>query len=321
MKLKAILKKLLMFPYNRYRDYIGRPLNQKHCYDYPAENNGWKKQGLAPVWGNCEMGTMFDPYCFFDNDLFKMVVSDRGNKCLKLISSVDGKKWGDCKVLLKGMSGQWDDDVNRGCLLKSGNRWLLWYTGQRNGLSRIGLAESFDCISFKKVQPDPVLQPDLLQEGLSVMNPCVLWDENERKFKMWYSAGENYEPDVIFFAESDDGVSWKKKDKPVLTKSVAHRWECYKIGGCQVLKNADGSYEMYYIGYQNLDVARICVAHSRDGLDWVRNDMNLLLSPSENSWDSDAVYKPTVVKKYEKSYLWYNGRRGHEEYVGLAIKE
>lgn len=140
-------------------------------------------------------------------------------------------------------------------------------------------------------------------------------------FKMWYSAGETYEPDIICYAESKDGVLWKKHFHPVLAKYPQHEWEKYKVGGCQVIQLQDGSFKIYYIGYQNLDVARICMANSTDGIKWERNDENLLISPSKNAWDADAVYKPTIVEKDNVLFMWYNGRNAHEEYIGLAIKK
>ena len=83
----------------------------------------------------------------------------------------------------------------------------------------------------------------------------------------------------------------------------------------------DGTYIMYYIGYQNLDVARICYAVSTDGIHWCRTDNNYCLSPSQDAWDSDAVYKPAVQSYQGKAYMWYNGRSGNQEYIGMAIKE
>lgn len=315
-----VIKKILKFPYYRYRKYIARPLNQRHRYDFLAENNGWEKYGDKAVFGNSETGTMFDPYVFFENDKFHMVASSRKTKSLLLVDSRDGIFWENTRVLLNGRAGAWDDNVNRGCLLICNGIHYLWYTGQINGVACIGLATSPDDQNFSRVGSAPVLKADLPIEGVSVMNPCVLWDESESVFKMWYSAGETYEPDVLCYAESKDGISWKKSNCPVLLKNKEHEWEKYKVGGCCVLKNENSLYEMYYIGYQNLDVARICVAHSTDGKSWTRDDDNLLLSPSANSWDSDAVYKPSVIKLKGKSYLWYNGRRAHEEYIGLAVK-
>ena len=78
---------------------------------------------------------------------------------------------------------------------------------------------------------------------------------------------------------------------------------------------------MFYIGYQNLDVARICYAKSIDGKKWERSDNNLIISPTKDSWDSDAVYKPTVIMNDKMIYLWYNGRKKYDEYLGCVIKK
>ena len=39
-----------------------------------------------------------------------------------------------------------------------------------------------------------------------------------------------------------------------------------------------------------------------------------------NSWDADAVYKPTVVfnKKEKQLLLWFNGRKKNSEKIGMA---
>lgn len=197
----------------------------------------------------------------------------------------------------------------------------MWYTGMNNAESRIGLAVSKDGINFKRSLHNPVLLPELDFENKSVMNPCVLWDEQKNLFRMWYSGGEKYEPDVICYAESKDGVSWAKNTAPVLTKGL-EEYDKYKVGGCDVHKTANG-YVMYYIGYQNLDNARICKATSKDGINWRRSTSNPIISPSKDKWDSEACYKPAFYysKKENKSYIFYNGRKGHTETIGFAYKE
>ena len=286
------VKKFLKLVKSRFHRYVVRPLNQRHRYDFPSEHNS-----------------------------FHMVVSARRTRSLLMVDSADGIFWENVRTILSGQTGQWDDNVSRGCLLSHNGKRYLWYTGQIDGIACIGLAINSDGEDFCRVGNAPVLKADLHFEGVSVMNPCVLWDETESLFKMWYSAGDTYEPDVICYAESADGILWKKKKAPILSKCLDHAWEWYKVGGCSVLKNTDGTYEIYYIGYQNLDVARICFAHSKNGKTWTRDDENLVLSPSAKSWDSDAVYKPSVVKVRGKYYLWYNGRRNREEYIGLAVKD
>ena len=65
------------------------------------------------------------------------------------------------------------------------------------------------------------------------------------------------------------------------------------------------------------------MAESADGIHWERNKLNPILSPTKSAWDSDAVYKPSVCldAAENKAYLWYNGRKGHDEYIGFATKK
>lgn len=95
----------------------------------------------------------------------------------------------------------------------------------------------------------------------------------------------------------------------------------YKIGGCHVTELSNKELAMFYIGYQNLDVARICYAKSTDGKNWERSDNNLIISPTKGSWDSDAVYKPTVIMNDKMIYLWYNGRKNMTNFLVVQLKE
>ena len=173
---------------------------------------------------------------------------------------------------------------------------------------------------LNEMQQKPILVPSEPYEKGSVMNPCVLWDKDEKIFKMWYAAGEQFEPDVLCYAESKDGINWERyANNPILEKSNEKYDQC-KVGGCDILKEND-RYYMFYIGYQNVDTARVCMAESNDGIhNWVRSMDNPVISPEKKSWDADAVYKPTVVlnKQKNKLLMWYNGRKQNCERIGLA---
>ena len=298
-----------------------RERNQKHSHDFLPEYDGWKKYGHCPIYGSKKTGTVFDPYAYIEDSIFYMCASERKTGDIILLQSADGKKWNFTSTMLSHIPNTWEHEINRGCVVKTDSCYYLWYTGQQDGKSNIGVAISYDGKKYSRIQKKPVLMPNFSYEGISVMNPCVIWDESLRCFRMWYSAGENYEPDIICYAESKDGIHWRKSKGAVLAKNDNNEWEKYKVGGCQVIKTFDKEYIMYYIGYQNVDVARICYATSEDGIHWDRTKNNLLLAPSSNSWDFDAVYKPTVVRKNDSLFLYYNGRKDTEEYIGLAIKK
>ena len=141
---------------------------------------------------------------------------------------------------------------------------------------------------------------------------------------MWYSAGETYEPNVLCYAESADGLDWTKSQRnPVLEKNPAKEYEQDRIGGCQVLPHAALGYLVFYIGYRDIDTACICAACSEDGVtNFRRCKMNPLVSPTPGAWDADACYKPSALYDAGKDLwrIWYNGRAGNQEYIGLAEK-
>ena len=155
------------------------------------------------------------------------------------------------------------------------------------------------------------------------MNPCVIYEDG--KYRMWYAAGETYEPNVLAYAESRDGINWeKKKINPIFTAQEGNYYEQDRVGGCQVMKVPQMGYVMLYIGYENIDTARICGAVSPDGItQWKRFKCNPLISPTEGGWDSDACYKPSFLWNQDTNQwmLWYNGRNGGIECIGLALKD
>jgi sucrose-6-phosphate hydrolase SacC (GH32 family) len=82
-------------------------------------------------------------------------------------------------------------------------------------------------------------------------------------------------------------------------------------------------YVMFYIGYRDIDTANICVAKSPDGLTrWEKSRFNPLVVPTPDGWDAAACYKPSVLwdEKENRWMLWYNGRVGHDERIGLVLK-
>ena len=300
--------------------------------DLVKSNGGWEKYECNPVFGNKETGTFFDPIvlpCENREYKYKMFFSWRPKKSLAVSVSGDGINWNAPEVILEpDITTGWEDDINRCGVIEKDGRLHVWHTGQAHGNSWIGYAYSdipdIGKISLKRYSNEPVIIPEQPWENMSVMNPCVLWDEEQKIYQMWYAAGETYEPNAICYATSIDGINWRKhRANPIFTKNPDNIYEQNRIGGCQVIRYKNG-YLMFYIGYEDIDTARICGAWSPDGVSrWKRFDANPLISPEPGKWDGDACYKPSIVYEEENKrwLLWYNGRKGGEEYIGLAIHE
>lgn len=286
---------------------------------------GWTKSAGNPVLGNKSLGTCFDVNVIRVDGVFRMYFSWRPRKSLAVCHSSDGINWDEPReVMLPDEQCGWENQLNRNCVVWARGKYHLWYTGQARGFSRIGYATSKDGYQFTRQSSMPVMIPEFPWEFQSVMNPFVLHDEERDVFRMWYAAGETYEPNALGYAESKDGANWSKSPiNPIFVKGQDY-YDKNRIGGCEVVRLDDGRHLMFYIGYEDIDTARICIAESKDGIvNWRRLDCNPIVSPDKENWDGDACYKPSVFRDEANNrwLLWYNGRLRHDEYIGLVIHQ
>jgi predicted GH43/DUF377 family glycosyl hydrolase len=289
-----------------------------HAADTQA---GWQKDDHNPVLGG-KLGTCFDITVLKEDSTYRMWFSWRPKKSIALVESQDGQHWSEPTIALGPALTGWEDDVNRPGVLKRPDGYHLWYTGQAKGRSSIGHATSPDGKTWTRTGTKPVLSPETAWEKVAVMCPDVSWYEAAKQYRMWYSGGEQYEPDAIGYATSPDGDTWTRSAaNPVFAADPKHEWEQHKVTACQVVRHGDWYY-MFYIGFRDVHRAQIGIARSRDGItNWERHPANPVISPTSGGWDHDAVYKPSVLFDGQRWMLWYNGRHGSVEQIGLAIHE
>lgn len=284
---------------------------------------GWVKWPANPVIGG-ELGTVFDVSVLAEGGKFRMWASWRPRKSIALFESSDGIHWSDPVIVLSPNPDQvWEEDVNRPAVIRKGGFYHMWYTGQSGGeRSSIGYAVSFDGTSWQRMSTEPVLRPELPWEKVAVMCPHVIWDETLGLYRMWYSGGEQYEPNAVGYATSPDGLHWTKHpENPIFVPDSSHEWEQDRVAGAQVLQFGGWHY-MFYIGFRDIHHAQIGIARSRDGItNWERHPQNPVIRPGRGSFDEDACYKPFALFDGRRWLLWYNGRRGSLEQIGLAVHE
>jgi predicted GH43/DUF377 family glycosyl hydrolase len=281
----------------------------------------WEKYKNNPVLGGGDLGTIFDVSVLNDGERYIMYSSWRPQRSVAVSFSADGMNWTLPEIVLgPNLDTDWEDDINRPAVVYKDGVYHMWYTGQKKKKnSWIGYAVSVDGINFVRQSEKPVIAFTEPWEKVAVMCPHVLWDEVEKRFKMWYSGGEQYEPDAIGYATSKDGLHWDKRPQPVFAADTSQDFEKYKVTGCQVIKRKE-DYLMFYIGFRDIHTAQIGMARSKNGIDnWERYKDNPIISPVEGSWDADACYKPFAIQEKDRWMLWYNGRSGSVEQIGLAI--
>jgi beta-1,2-mannobiose phosphorylase / 1,2-beta-oligomannan phosphorylase len=193
------------------------------------------------------------------------------------------------------------------------------------GVSWIGTATSPDGVHWRK-HGAPVLSPQEPWEKQALQCPNVVFDAASGLFQMWYSGGDQYEPDAVGFATSADGVQWTRHaGNPIFAPSGG--WEDDKIGSFQV-RRVGGWYYAFYNAFQHAPfVSRIGMARSPDGVtNWERHPANPIISVGQRgSWDAAMVYKPTALWDAQRGRwdVWFNAsqRLNHEERIGHAWSE
>jgi len=285
-------------------------------------SGGWRKYEHNPVLGG-SLGVCFDVSLLREADKYRMWFSWRPRKSVASVESADGIHWGPPAIALgPNPATNWEENVNRPVVIRRGNTYYMWYTGQTGEHSYIGLATSADGTHFERAGSEPVLSAGQPWEKAAVMCPHVIWDESMQIYRMWYSGGEQYEPDAIGYATSPDGQHWTKLAvNPIFKADPKTAWECYKVTACQVLRRG-AWYYMFYIGFRDVDHAQIGAARSKDGITgWQPHPANPIIRPGQNQWDHDACYKPYAIFDGRRWLLWYNGRHGRVEQIGLAIHD
>lgn len=285
----------------------------------PRAAGGWQVYAGNPVLGR-GIGTCFDVCLLPHGSGYRMWFSWRDRRSIALVESHDGVHWGAPRIALGPAGTGWEEMVNRPSVQRTDRGYEMWYTGQAGARSSIGHAISTDGVLWTR-RHQPVFTPVQNWEQDSVMCPDVMWDAATGSYRMWYSAGFQGEPNAIGYAASGDGVHWVRPFvHPIFSPDSAFGWERERVTACHVVRQG-AQHVMFYIGFRDVYTAQIGMARSADGIhDWQRHPANPIIRLGKpGSWDADAVYKPFALPTHDGWALWFNGRHGAAEQIGLAV--
>ncbi|MBL4694847.1 hypothetical protein JKY72_05770 [Candidatus Gracilibacteria bacterium] len=297
---------------------------QKKGLIYKAEkvNEWWNSHTQSPV--AIVLGDKIRIYlgCFAEDGIVRMgfvdVDPENEMKVLKI---------SDNPVLDLGQPGAFDDNgVFPASAIEKDGKIYLYYTGfQKADKIRYtmfgGLAVSEDGgDSFERVQEFPVT--DRSEEGLFFRGGPSVIDQGD-KFMVSYSAGSEWETVGgkerpcydIYISESKDGVNFPLRGRKVLSYDRA---KGEHGTGRPLIKYIGGKYHMYFC-VRMMDMKySMGYAWSDDGQNWTRDDEAMGFSHSEEGWDSEMVYFPSVLEYGEKVYMFYCGNDYGRDGIGWA---
>lgn len=239
-------------------------------------------------------------------------------------SSSNGIDWNKLSdpVLEPSESG-WDSlTAASPVVIFDGSIYKMWYGGGRDvtGEASIGYATSPDGISWTKYGTNPVMQPGPpgAWDDLQVLPGTVIFDGSI--YKMWYAGNRQLPLYRIGYATSPDGITWQKHPNPVLTPGNPGEWDDFFVYTPEVVFH-EGTYHMWYLGRSQTTPGRIGYATSQDGINWVKDPDNPVLTPGPpGSWESNNVAHPRVIIA-DTIRMWYAGNNGSNVRIGLAIDD
>jgi hypothetical protein len=215
--------------------------------------------------------------------------------------------------------------------LEDGTKYL-YYIGWSRRIdvpyhNNLGLALSRDGGStWEKYSEGPVFHTSSEEPGyigtVDILREDGIW-------KMWYLSCRDWvefegimEPVYdIKYSTSKDGINWNPTGKTCISLQGQEGG----ISSSRVIKEGS-TYHMWFsvrnkFNYRSNkeDSYRIKKAISKDGIEWKR-DRGIDLDISDNSWESEMVCYPEVVKDKGIYYMFYNGNKFGRTGIGYATK-
>lgn len=208
--------------------------------------------------------------------------------------------------------GTWREDASMTVdVVPREDHFQIFYVGKKGGKDSIGIAkqsrEGFDGISWIDNPHNPVLSPGEAgsYDSMHLVDPACV--ELGDRFFLYYSAlGDG--PDSIGLAISDDGLHFKKEEKPVLVGRAP-----------EVVKVKDTIFMIFSLDHPNGGYA-FHLAISSDGKNFKQE--GLIFAPGGEGWDSFSVVTPRVFHDKDIFVMAYAGDDQEKDYpknFGLAF--
>jgi hypothetical protein len=183
-------------------------------------------------------------------------------------------------------------------------------------VSNLGLAfGTSDGIVWTKYAGNP------LDVGISdVGAPWVIYDGSI--FRMWYCSFGSDLVLRIYSATSLNGIDWNPHGV-ALEPGALGSWDDRHVASPTVV--FDGTeYRMWYtgIGHTTGVWGMVGYATSSNGIDWIKNESNPVLTPGGNGgWDDHNIAEITAFFNGSHYLMWYAGQayENSQESMGIAL--
>lgn len=153
-------------------------------------------------------------------------------------------------------------------------------------------------LNWTRAQDAPVISPTGDGwESAGTFNPAVIAFRNE--LVMLYRAQDAAGTSRIGYAESRDGIHFRKRREPVLSPEASYE----KDGGVEDprLVEIGGTFYLTYTGYNKMD-AQLCLAKSQDLVDWTR--LGVIVPAYRGKWNRGWTKSGAIVSEKIDGRYW-----------------
>jgi hypothetical protein len=260
------------------------------------------------------LGNVYAPEIVRDGNRWRMYYGAQGrdgHDRIQLAESLDGFTWNRRGVVLDCGDA---NHVNDPSVVRHGDGWWMFYTVAETGeRDEIAAATSRDGIAWEKRGTVFPRGTGAVWDSAKVGRPSVLLESG--RFRLWYDGQPTPEAvasnelaksvlaegRAVGYAESADGLAWKRRPEPVFREG-AGAVQVAKEGGRHVMLIESGSGVRW--------------AESTDGLNWHSRGLLCGLSGGKN--DAFGMVTPFFVRLQGRGVLFY-GAASRRTWDGNAI--
>jgi sucrose-6-phosphate hydrolase SacC (GH32 family) len=205
------------------------------------------------------------------------------------------KAYAENPIFVAQGPGHWDVKIReRGWILKTGDRYQLWFTGydgERAGQKMLGYATSTDGIHWERPTDKPIYADHWVEDMMVVHDGGTYY---------MFAEGKNDQAQLL---TSPDGVQWKRIGTLDIRRTNGEPIAPGPFGTPTAWREKD----RWYLLYERMDRG-VWLAESGDLKTWTHVQDEPVLVPGPEEHESFMIAPNQVVLKDGKYYLYYHGR-------------
>lgn len=197
--------------------------------------------------------------------------------------------------------------------------FMGWNKGSKVRAAEVsGLAFSNDNgETFQRYSRAPIIDRTDKEPLTILVISCILIENGI--WRMWYDSADYWISEElprynIKYAESTDGIHWKREGKVAVTWKNENET---RVSRASVIKDGD-IYRMWLCYAMGSGGYNMGYAESNDGYNFTRMDEKAGIEMSATGWDSQMICYPNVFKHKGEIYMLYCGNGYGREGFGIA---